>query len=284
VLKPQGWKEQPSVINKSSMVVMEFSRGDKGLSFTAMQMGAQVNVSADGSGLVMANAKVAARPGTTAVRASSEPPAKAESIEAEPDSALPVPKQHSISSMGAANLPGGQSPFRRELEASVPADINSVLAFYRGELAKRGWTEMAEQAVVKVDQAQLAFTSPDGPAMLKLARQNGETTVNLAQKNPVAAAKADVMPKPGLAKLLFGNVGGGEAVVTINKQTIRIAAGAGGPQSPKGPTLDLPPGKYQYALKVAGGASRMRQIEVAADDTWGLMIAPNGEVMPLRMY
>ena len=57
-LKSQGWKEQPSVINKSNMVVMEFSRSGKELSFTAMQMGPKVNVSADGSGLVMANAKL----------------------------------------------------------------------------------------------------------------------------------------------------------------------------------------------------------------------------------
>ena len=39
VLKPLGWKEQPSVINKSTMVVMEFSKGGKALSFTAMQLG-----------------------------------------------------------------------------------------------------------------------------------------------------------------------------------------------------------------------------------------------------
>ena len=50
-LKSQGWKEKPSVINQPNMVVMEFSKGDKALSFTAMQMGPKVRVSADGSGL-----------------------------------------------------------------------------------------------------------------------------------------------------------------------------------------------------------------------------------------
>jgi hypothetical protein len=83
---------------------------------------------------------------------------------------------------------------------------------------------------------------------------------------------------------MFGNMGGGEVAVTINKQTVKIAAGAGGPQSPKGPTLDLPPGKYQYSLKIAGGPARSNQIEIAADETWGLMIAPNGEVLPVQMY
>jgi len=286
LLKSQGWKEQPSVINKSNMVVMEFSRGGRALSFTAMQMGPKVNVSADGSGLVMANAKAGSAGSQAANGPSDTSSGKAavEDLEAEPDSALPVPKRHTVSSMGASHLPGGQSPFRRELGASVPAELGSVLAFYRSELTKRGWKETAEHAAVKTDHVQLAFTSPEGPAVLKLGRQNGETTINLAQKNPAAAAKADVMPKPGLAKLMFSNMGGGEVAVTINKQTIKIGAGAGGPQSPKGPTLDLPPGKYQYSLKIAGSPARSNQIEIAADETWGLMIAPNGEVLPVQMY
>jgi hypothetical protein len=240
-----------------------------------------VNVSADGSGLVMANAK----PGTKSGQAPAASDAKTvvQDLEAEPDSALPVPKQHSMSSLGTGKLPGTEIAIRRELDASVPAELGSVLAFYRGELGKRGWQESAERAIVKPDQVQLAFSSPDGPATLKLGRSDGETTVKLTQKIPGAAAKADIMPRPGQARLMFVNVGDSEAALTINKQTIKIAAGAGGPHS-KGPTLDLPPGKYQYSLKVAGRPIQNNAIEVAADDTWGLMIAPGGEVMPLQVY
>jgi hypothetical protein len=281
VLKPLGWKEQPSVINKSTMVVMEFSKGGKELSFTAMQMGPKVNVSADGSGLVMANA----RPGAASAQASNVSDAKAalQDLEPEPDSALPVPKQHTMSSLGTGKLPGTETAIRRELNASVAAELASVLAFYRGELGKRGWKEATERAVVKPDQVQLAFASPDGPATLKLGRNDGETTVKLAQKIPAAAAKGDIMPKPGQARLMFVNVGDSEAVFTINKQTVKIAAGAGGPQA-KGPTLDLPPGKYQYSLKVGGRPAQSNAIEVAADDTWGLMVAPGGAVMPMQVY
>jgi hypothetical protein len=280
-MKAQGWKEQPSVINKSNMVVMEFSKAGKKMSFTAMQMGPKVNVSADGSGLVMANAK----PDATSSQASNASGAKVAvaDLEPDPDSALPVPKQHTMSSIGTGKLPGTDIPFRRELEASVPAELKSVLAFYRSELTRRGWKESAERAVVKPDQVQLAFSSPEGPAVLKLGRNNDETTVNLAQKIPAAAAKGDVMPKPGQAKLMFTNLGDSEAALTINKQTIKIAAGAGGPHA-KGPTLDLPPGKYQYSLRVAGGPARNNAIEVAADDAWGLMIAPDGDVMSLQVY
>ncbi len=282
-LKSQGWKEQPMGINKPNMVTMDFSRAGKAMSFTAMQMGPKVNVSADGSGLMMANAKIAAKPGTqitseTAVKAADQV------LEAEPDSALPVPKQHTMSSIGTGKVPGSNAPIRRELEASIPAELNNVLGFYRTELGKLGWKEATEGAFVKPDQVQLAFVSPDGPAMLKLGRSKDETSVNLAQKYPDVAAKADFVPKPGQAKLVFGNLGGGEATVSINKQTIKIASGVGGPQSPKPPMLDLPPGKYPYTLKVAGGPARNGQIEIAADDTWGLMVAPNGEVLPLHMY
>ena len=280
-MKSLGWKEQPSVINKSSMVVMEFSKGGKKLSFTAMQMGPKVNVTADGSGLVMANA----RPAAASNQAADTPSTKAapRNLEAEPDSALPVPKEHSMSSLGVGKLPGTETAIRRELNASIPADLTSVLAFYRTELGKRGWKESTERAVVKPDQAQLAFVSPDGPATLKLGRSNDKTSVVLAQKIPSAAVKGDVMPRPGQARLMFVNFGDSEAAVTINKQTIKIAAGAGGPHA-KGPTLDLSPGKYQYSVKVAGRPAGNSDIEIAADDTWGLMVAPGGEVMPLQMY
>ncbi|SEO22155.1 hypothetical protein [Bradyrhizobium sp. OK095] len=283
-LKPTGWKEQPSVINQPNMVVMEFSKAGKSISMTLMQMGPKVNVSANGSGLAMAAAKPASgsKPaGSDQAGASAK---SAAPLEADTESALPVPKQHSSTSLGTAKLPGIEVPFRRELEASVPAELSDVLAFYRSELTKLGWQEKPDGAVVAADRVQLAFASPQGPAVLKLGRTESETSINLVQKNPDAATKADIMPKPGQAKLLLGNMGNQEAVLTINKQTVKIAAGAGGPQSPKGPMLDLPPGRYQYSLRMAGRPARNDTITIAAGDAWGLMVGPTGEVLPLQMY
>ncbi|MGH6709817.1 MAG: hypothetical protein ACREEK_12685 [Bradyrhizobium sp.] len=285
-LKAQGWKERPSVIDKSSMAVMEFSKGSKAMSFTAMQMGPKVKVSASGSALVTADAKMAARPGATGTEAVREPTAKTTDgpLEADPESALPVPKQHTSRMLGTGKMPGSDAPFSRDLQASIPASLEAVLGFYRGELGKRGWKEQAEGAVVKPEQVRLAFTSADGPATLKLGRSNGETSVNLVQKYPAAASKAGVLPKPGQAKLVFGNMGGSEVAVTINKQTIKVAAGAGGPQSSSRPMLELPPGKYQYSLKLAGRPAKSDTVEVTADDAWGMMIAPSGEVLSLQIY
>jgi hypothetical protein len=275
-LKPAGWKEQPSVINQPNMAVMEFTRSGKSISMTVMQMGPKVNVSASGSGLVMAAAKAAAIPEAQAK--SSEP------LKLDTESQLPVPTQRSSTSLATSKLPGSETPFRRELEASIPAPLGDVLAFYRAELSRLGWQEKADGAAVSAERAQIDFASPQGPALLKLGRANGETTVNLAQKNPDAAVKADIMPKAGQARVMLGNIGPKEASLTINNQTVKIAAGAGGPQSPKGPMLDLQPGKYQYALRVPGRPARTETLTVAAGDAWGLMVGPSGDVLPLQMY
>ncbi|TQF36115.1 hypothetical protein UNPF46_23115 [Bradyrhizobium sp. UNPF46] len=275
-LKPAGWKEQPSVINQPNMAVLEFSKAGKSISMTVMQMGPKVNVSASGSGLVMAAAKPAAMQEVQAK--SSEP------LKPDPESQLPVPTQRSSTSLSTTKMPGSEMPFRRELAASIPAPLGDVLAFYRAELSRLGWQEKADGAAVSAERAQIDFTSPQGPAVLRLGRAKGETTVSLAQKNPDAAAKADIMPKPGQARLMLGNIGAKDASLTINKQTVKIAAGAGGPQSPKGPMLDLLPGTYQYALRMPGRPAHTESLTVAAGDAWGLMVGPTGEVLPLQMY
>jgi hypothetical protein len=280
-LKPAGWKEQPSVINQPNMAMMEFSKSGKSISMTVMQMGPKVNVSANGSGLVIAAAKpveAKSRQAKVVQTKSKEP------LTPDPDSALPVPTQHSSTGISSTKFPGSEQSFRTELEASIPAELGEVLAFYRTELTNRGWQEKADGAIVTAVRAELAFTSPEGPAVLKLGRAKDETTVSLVQRNPQAAAKADIMPKAGQARLMLGNMGPKEASLTINNQTVKIAAGAGGPQSPKGPMLDLPPGKYQYALRLPGRPARTETLTVAAGDAWGLLVGPNGDVLPLQMY
>lgn len=277
-LKSSGWKEQPSVINQPNMAVMSFSKGGKSISMTVMQMGPKVNVRADGSGLVTEAAKPAAGAEAEVQARSSEP------LKPDPESPLPVPTERSSKSLASTKVPGGEAPLRRELTANIPAPLPDVLAFYRTELSKLGWQEKTDGAIVSAERAQLDFTSPQGPAVLKLGRAKGETTVTLAQKNADVAAKAEIMPKAGQAKLMLGNMGANEASLTINKQTVKIAAGAGGPRSPKGPLLDLPPGKHQYALRLPGRPAQTETLTVAAGEAWGLLVGPSGDVLPVQMY
>ena len=190
-LKPLGWKQRPSVINNPNMAAIQFSKGGKEISITIMQMGPQVNVSADGSGLEMADAKSDSADDQRAAKAAPQP------LEAEPDSALPVPKEHTMSSIAAGKLPGSEIPFRRELEASIPADLASVLAFYRSELGKLGWKEAAERAVTKPDRVQLAFTTPDGPGALSLGERTTKRRSTSRRKFRPQRPRARCCRSPG---------------------------------------------------------------------------------------
>jgi hypothetical protein len=211
--------------------------------------------------------------------------AAGEDLEPEETSGLPVPKKHTLSSNGTMADQGSQAPFRRELIVRVPANLDVVLAFYRRELGKRQWQELPQGAVVKPDKVVLAFAAPDGPAMLILGRADGETTVSLTQKIPAEAAKSGLLPAPGRAKLMFGNMGDTEAAIVINAKTVKMPPGTGGPKSPTGPTLELPPGKYKYVIKVAGLPDRVREVTVGANDAWGLMVGPGGDgVLAMQVY
>ena len=281
-MKSMGWKSEPSVINSPTMVELDFAKGGKDVSFTIMQMGNTVNVTADGSALAgsaskptVADADVQSGAGTAQASAQVSVQDPNQNLEADESGGLPVPKEHT-SSVGA------QSPFRREVTASVPADLGAVLAFYRRELGKLNWAEDGKTAVVTADRAVVNFASSDGPAVLKLDRKDGETTVSLVVRNPDAATKAGMMPKPGQAKLLLGNALPAEAAVTIDNKTVKVAGGAGA-QGPGGPTLDLLPGKYSYSIKMPNQPAKRDDVAVGAGETWGLLIGPGG-AMQMQMY
>src|SRR5262249_33575418 len=187
-----------------------------------MQLGNRVNVDISGSGLVTAAARPTTPSDDSTNKSSSggDQIASADQLDAEGSGGLPVPTRHSMST-------GEPSPFRHQVQASIPATFDAVLGFYRRELTKRGWSEDKQGAVIKPDQAAVPFTSPSGPSVLKLARKDGETTIELAVRDKDAASKAGILPKAGQVRLLLGNTLPADATITINNQTIKVPAGAG---------------------------------------------------------
>lgn len=183
------------------------------------------------------------------------------------------------------------SPFIEAVHVETPLDLAGVLAFYRVELSKRGWSEN-DGAVVGPRGAVIAFTTSDGPALLRLTHQDDRTIADLSRRKP-AATNAGIVPVPGQVKLRLGNATDEEAVITINGQTVKLAARAGiklmgdpetGRKSPDSREINLPPGKYKVTLKVAGGAAESREFEVAADETWGLLTGPAGVLLTVHLY
>jgi len=271
-MRQQGWQSQASPINNANMVVLNFRKDRSAVSFTIMRMGNSTNVSADGSAL-----RTAARPGApAAARADTpSPAATADDLIVEESGGLPAPKRHTM-------MASEKTPFRVELTASVPLDLATVLGFYRTELGKRNWKEDAAGAVNKPDEVRLAYAAPDGPAVLKLGRKDGETIVTLSLRNPVAAAKAGIKPNANQARVMFGNINDAEATITFNNRAFKVAPQAG-TKGPDGPMLDIAPGKYKYSIRLPGRPAQTDEVEVNADETWGLMIGPGG-VLPLRAY
>jgi hypothetical protein len=271
VMKEQGWAPQSSVINNANMVVLNFAKAGKTVSFTLMRMGNTTKVSGEGSALKVGGAKAEKAEKVTAAPVQ----ASAEDLEAEESGGLPVPKRHTMSE-------GTKTPFRRELQASVPLELTDVLGFYRRELGKLSWKEESKGTTIAADSAAVAFTAPEGPAMLKLGRKDGATSVRLMVKDPAAVAKAGIMPKPGQAKVLFGNINPAAETITFNNKPVSVAAGVG-VKNPDGPTLDLAPGKYKYTIKLAGKPAQTDEIELGGDEVWGVMIGPGG-VLALQAY
>jgi catechol 2,3-dioxygenase-like lactoylglutathione lyase family enzyme len=259
-LTRQGWKESSPAFQNRLIAIIRYAKGDDGIEITINSSGNATNVDASGSFLKSAAAKNA--------------PPSADDLKAEEAAGLPVPKARE-------SVESEKSPMRRALKASVQLTLATTLDFYRRELGKRHWKEN-KGAVVAADHAELAFTSPDGPAMLKLGRMAGHTTVDLAVKDPAAAAKLGVLPKPGQAKVVFGNTLKSSVVITVQKKRIKLGAEVGA-EKPNGPKLDLPPGKYKFVVALPGKPAQTEDVDLAADETWGLIVGPGG-LLPLHVY
>ena len=106
--------------------------------------------------------------------------------------------------------------------------------------------------------------------------------MSLVVRDRAKAEKAGMAPKRGQVKMMFGNVMGADAVFTINKQTIKVAAGAG-PRARTARRSTCRRANTRSWSRSPGKPRRRRRATVAADETWGLLVGPGG-VMPLQMY
>jgi hypothetical protein len=271
-MKRDGWKPEASVINKENMVVLRFAKGEQDLSFTIMKLGDKTSTSASGSGLVAQEQTEDANASGNAAPASDEVGLTELTVEMKEGLPLPAP----------ASLSGSEkSLFRFSVNSSVRASVETIIAFYRREIGKLDWNERPG-AVIAADHAEISYTTPQGPALLKIERKNGETLSTLLVRKEEDARKAGMLPRAGQTRLMFGNILETDVVLMIDKTKIKIAAGLGS-KKPDGPTLELAPGKHKYSLRLPGKPAFNEEFVVADGDVWGLVIGPGG-VLPLQMY
>jgi hypothetical protein len=200
------------------------------------------------------------------------------------DAGLPLPAGWDL--MTAKN-----ASFIRSAHVETPLDLAAVLGFYRTALGQRGWTERGG-AVIAPDRAEIAFTTADGPATLRLVRQDDKTIADLSLRKHWTVT-AGIPPQPGQVKLMLGNDTDDDAVITVDERTIRLAAHAGekliftddaASEKSDIPKIDLPPGKHKVTVKAKDGKAQSRELEIAANETWGLLVGPDGAPLPIRLY
>ena len=285
-MKRLGWQEQRSVINNEKMVVLNFSKSRESVSFTLMARREYATVRAHGRSLITAPPPDEARPGPgrpspaqSASRAGSSPEqVSGDKLTVSDQRGLIVPSPNSSTSTE-------RTPYRQEATARVPASVADILAFYRRELATRGWTEAPGGAAGSAaDQAQLRYAAPDGPALLTLTRlaDAGVTEVRLTLRREALAKKDGIAPSPGQSKIVFGNMEDTAAVIKIQDKTIRVAPGTGG-KEPNGPKLDLPPGTYKLTVQLGKQPPVAETITLEADRTMGVLVGPRG-ALALPLY
>jgi len=200
------------------------------------------------------------------------------------DVALPLPAGWDL--MTAKN-----SSLIRSGHVETPLDLADVADFYRAALGQRGWTEK-DGAVITPDRIEITFTTPYAPATLRLARRDNKTIADLAMRKR-ADATAGLSPRPGQVRLMLGNHTDEAATITVDEQTMTLAAHAGekltdtedaAKEASDLPKIDLPPGKHLVTLRVEGGHAHTHAFEVAAGETWGLLVGPDGTALPIRIY
>ena len=253
--KQQGWQEQPSVINQDNMAVLTFmTKGDDVATITVMKMGEQSQVTAEGKALETKGAATADAGGTPA--ADAAPP-----LVAIDKDGLPIPD-------GLGNMGSTRTQFSHAVNFSAPNSVADIVAFYRTELTKKGWKEDA--AKLGDSEAELKFTAPDGPATLSLKRNGDMTDAELTVTEKSKAAASPLAPKPGMVRLVFGNMSDNPADVIIGSKHVKMTPGQGA-KGPDGPMLEVKPGNITVKSK-----SAKESFTAGPDEIWMVAVGPGG--------
>ena len=96
-----------------------------------------------------------------------------------------------------------------------------------------------------------------------------DADLTLTQKSKAAASP--LAPKPGMVKLVFGNMSDKAADVAIAGKHVKMTAGQGA-KGPDGPTLEVKPGKLSATMKGAQAAD----FEAGPDEIWMVGVGPGG--------
>lgn len=216
---------------------------------------------------------------TDVLGASSSPPTNVPEggLIADSHNGLPFPE-------GGEGFQTEGSKFRKQTNKTISASLQAVVDFYRRELAAPNWTENKEAAKIDKTAATMYFTGAEGQLNVQLKVEGDKVNIALVSRDAEGAKAAGVLPSKGKGRLLVGNASEKAAAVTINKSAYNVAAGAGAEDPKTGLNFEVATGKYVVEVKLPDQASHSETLTVEADETWGIVILPTGDCLPIQIY
>ena len=174
-------------------------------------------------------------------------------------------KEHLVPE-GCTSYSSEGSQYSKRIEAVVKAPITSVQSFYKEEFTQRGW-----KLIDSPNSAFGKFQLEEKECELKLESNAGNTVITLHVRD-IGAAKTDgMLPPPGKAMLVLGNMS--ELVVKMTIGGKEYIAPPSDNRDPKGATkVVVDPGMIKVRVSdEKGGKTYDLEADVTANTTWGVL-------------
>jgi len=189
------------------------------------------------------------------------------------DSPVPMPK-------GAEDVSRSGSRFRKTYRAVVAMPLIDVAAFYRKELAAKGWKRAGAQTAGDA----LQFKNDTMELTVKLKRKGSETAIEAVTRDFAMAKREGILPESGKGRLFLANGHSVAVVFTIGKTDYPLKAGQGAKSPEQALNYSVSPGAYKVTVKIPGQTPKTERVEITAGSTWGIIVLPTGGYLPMRMY
>lgn len=277
-LGTQQWTEDRKfTVITNNVGSMTMRADDARLSFTLIHTGlddkTQVRINASGLNWDADPADIAGN--EPASSDDDSPVPTAAELVAEDKNGFPIPSNNT-------GYEAQNTNFRKQAVATIPASLTAVIEFYRSELPGYEWQEIADEAQIDGQAARLVFQGTTGRLDMRAETAGSAVRVELATKDEAAARRAGILPEPGTARIIVGNMTDSPASMTVGGKSASLKPNEG-KNKPDGPSFSLAPGDYRLEAKVGAGGSVVEQIQVGPDETWAVLLSEEG-ILPLRMY
>jgi hypothetical protein len=188
------------------------------------------------------------------------------------DSPIPFPE-------GVENVRREGSKFRKTYSAEVGKPLNEVSAFYRQELAAKGWKPAADSA-----SGTMRFRNDTMDVTVDLKEERGKTTVEVLTRDIALARREGILPEPGKGRLVLGNANNVAVNFSVNGANYSLKPGQGAKDYKQALNYSVAPGTYTVILKTPGQRPKTEKIKLTEGSAWGVIAVPGGGYLPVQLY